>query len=216
MNTNPANRSPRRRVAVACVALGMLIGLATPAAAQYGGAPPLIVDPVRVPVDGNFDAFGLNCPGASTVTITIDGFPGTLATGIAADDSAYTINNIAMPAGVIAGNDYVVVATCAGGSSNFTITAVCNNGDDPVNGSCTSGNTVGGGGSDPGPGGSPESTVPGGSDNGSGNSSNLAVTGASSIEQFVTVGATLVAAGFVLVLLTGRRREADQPAPDQR
>lgn len=210
-----ALRTHHRLATLLLLAYAMTLGLAAPAAAQYGGTPTLFVDPVRVPIEGTFDAFGFNCPGASVVTITIDGFPGILATTIANDDSSYAAPAIPMPPGVIAGQDYVVRATCAGGSATFTITAVCNDGSDPVDGECPDDRTVGGqpdgpttssppgaGPDDPaaGPG---DTTGPDGQGTGG---SNLAFTGAGPVATFVRVGVTLLAVGGVLILIAQRRR----------
>jgi hypothetical protein len=182
-----------------------------PASAQYGGTPTLFVDPVQVEIDSTFDAVGFNCPGASEVTITIDGISGILGTTIAADDNSYAADGIDMPDGVVAGQEYDVRATCAGGSATFRITAVCNGGSLPVNGVCPDGRTVGG--ADPNPSTTTTTTTaPGGTTGGSGGTSGsddtiLAVTGASFVEQAVQIGATLVALGAILVLFTARRRE---------
>ncbi len=190
---------------------------AAPAAAQYGGGPNLVVDPVRVPIDGTFDGFGSSCAARSTVTVTIDGIPGVLASTVAAADTFYVVLDVRMPAGVVAGADYVVRATCGGRSATFLITAVCNDGSDPVNGGCPDGTSTGGGpgvttttlpggattttpggGPGGGPGGSPGGGGPGGPD------PILAITGAGPVEQMVTVGTTLVAAGFFLMMVTAR------------
>ncbi len=189
----------------------VLASTTAPAFAQYGGTPTLFVDPVQVEIDSTFDAVGFNCPGASEVTITIDGISGILGTTIAADDNSYAVDGIDMPDGVVAGQEYDVRATCAGGTATFRITAVCNGGSLPVNGSCPDGRTVGG--ADPNPSSTTTTTTtPGGTTGGSGGTTGsddtiLAVTGASFVEQAVQIGVTLVAVGAILVLFTSRRRE---------
>lgn len=189
-------------------ALALAFVHAAPAGAQYGGGPSLVVNPVRVPIDGEFDAFGSSCPAGSTVTVTIDGASGVLADTTAADDSFYIVRDVPMPGGVIAGFDYDVRATCGGQSASFLITAVCNDGSDPVGGACPDGRTTGSGSGTtatvtPG-GGIPR---PGGGLSDGGADTILAITGASLIEQLVTASATLVAAGFFLVSITARRRD---------
>lgn len=216
----------RRLFAVLFVATASL-ALTAPAAAQYGGGVDLFVDPTRVEIDGTFDYFGSSCPGGSTVTITIDGIAGVLDTTTAFDDSSYAGSAVALPAGVVAGQDYTVRAQCGGGSDTAVVRAVCNGGDDPVDGSCPDGQTVGGqdptatttsttpgSGGSGGTGGTPGSGGTGGTtggDGGSGTTSgtnpDLAVTGARFVEQIAQVGITLVALGGLFVLFATKRRE---------
>jgi hypothetical protein len=222
------DRRPRRATATALLALGWLL-VAAPAAAQYGGGMTLLVDPVQVPIDAAFDAFGYACPGGTDVTMSIDGLPGPLATTTAAGDSSYLAPAIPMPDGVVAGDSYVVRADCAAITAVFVITAVCNDGALPVDGTCTDGRTVGG--QDPGttsvtiPGGSPTSTPPGGAAGGpggdpvtggdpaggnggtGGGNPALAFTGAGRAEQALRVGVSLLAIGGVLVLVARDRRD---------
>lgn len=204
----------RLLVAVAVAAVALLT--APPVAAQYGGGVDLFVDPTRVEIDGTFSYFGTNCPAGSTVTITIDGIPGVLATTVAFGDGSYAGADVAMPAGVVAGQDYTVRGSCGGTSDTAVIRAVCNGGTDPVAGACPDGQTVGG--QDPtatttttpgsGSGGADGSGGSTGADGGDGTGSNpdLAVTGASFAEQIAQVGITLVALGALIVLAAGRRR----------
>ncbi len=194
-----------------------------PAGAQYGGGVNLFVDPTRVEVDGSFDYFGNGCAAGSTVTITIDGFPGVLATTIAFDDSSYAGSDVAMPDGVVAGQDYTVRASCGGNADTAVARAVCNGGTDPVDGTCPDGQTVGG--QDPT---ATTTTTPGNGGNGSGSNGSdgngsgsngsggtggsnpdLAVTGASFAEQAAQLGVTLMAMGGFLVLFATKRRERE-------
>jgi len=190
--------------------MAALMTMAAPAGAQYGGTVDLFVDPTRVEIDGVFDYFGSGCPAGSTVTITIDGFPGVLDTTTAFDDSSYAGSDVAMPDGVIAGQDYSVRASCAGNDVSVTIRAVCNGGTDPVAGECPDGNTVGGQDPDDPPGSTTTTTtMPGGSGDGGngGTGPDLAVTGASFAEQAAQIGVTLVALGAIFVLIAGKRRD---------
>ncbi|MEZ5243783.1 MAG: hypothetical protein R2707_01700 [Acidimicrobiales bacterium] len=211
-----------RRLVVALFVAGAAILTASPASAQYGGAVDLFVDPTRVEIDGTFDYFGSNCPAGSTVSITIDGIPGVLATTIAFDDSSYAGTAVAMPSGVVAGQDYTVRASCAGNSDTAVIRAVCNGGTDPVDGACPDGQTVGGqdptatttttpgsggNGGTGGTGGDDATGGNGGSGGGAGSSPDLAVTGARFAEQAVRIGITLVAFGAIVLLAATTRRE---------
>lgn len=202
-----------RRSLVALLLAATVLLNSSPASAQYGGGVDLFVDPTRVPIDGTFDYFGSSCPAGSTVTITIDGFPGILDSTVAFDDTSYAGRDVGMPPGVVAGQDYTVRASCGGNSDTAVIRAVCNDGTDPVDGTCPDGRTIGG--QDPT---SPTTTTPGsGGDGGSGGTGGtggsagpgpgLAVTGASFVEQAVQIGITLIALGAILLLVTGRRRE---------
>ncbi|MEM7141900.1 MAG: hypothetical protein AAF548_12800 [Actinomycetota bacterium] len=207
---------PAAAIALAMVVVALGVG---PAGAQYGGGANLIVDPVEVPIDGTFDYLGDGCPAGSTVEITVDGFPAILDTTIANDDSTYVGFTVDMPDGVVAGTVYRVEANCGGVTNFANITAVCNDGSLPIDNACPDGQTVGG--EDPPPTSSTTSTIPGQGGSGNGGTSGggddgspgggdqpaLAVTGASMVEQIATVGATLVAFGAILVLLTGRRRD---------
>lgn len=194
--------------------------LAGPAGAQYGSGPSIFVDPVLVEIDGDFDAVGFNCPGATMVVITIDGFPDMLGEAPANDDNSYGVPQLDMPDGVVAGEEYTVRATCDGRTATTTITATCNDGSLPTSGSCPDGLVVGG---QPDPvvsttttPGAVPTTTPSDSGttsrntpDGDNSSPTLAVTGASFAEQAAQVGITLVAFGAILVLLTSRRRNND-------
>jgi len=200
-------RPARRLLTTVFVACGV-IALASPAAAQYGGTVDLFVDPTRVEIDGVFGYFGSSCPAGSTVTITIDGFPDTLDTALAFDDSSFAGSGVDLPNGVIAGQSYTVRASCAGSSATVTLQAVCNGGTDPVGGECPDGRTIGGGDpTDP----STTTTTPGGNGTGGtgGTGSDLAVTGASFAEQAAQIGVTLVALGAIFVLFAAKRRERE-------
>jgi hypothetical protein len=218
MTQPDSRRSPRTALCGLLFSALALLAVASPAAAQYGGTPTLFVDPVLVETDTTFDAVGFNCPGGSIVTITIDGIAGTLTTTTTADDSSYSSAGINMPEGIVAGEDYDVRASCAGGSATFTITAVCNGGAFPVDGSCPDGRTIGGENPDPSstttstttPGGGTTGQPGGGTTGQPGNptdieTTDLAVTGASFAEQAAQIGITLVALGAVLVLFATRR-----------
>lgn len=222
---HPASSMIRRLFAVLFVATASL-ALTAPAGAQYGGGVDLFVDPTRVEIDGTFDYFGSSCPGGSTVTITIDGIAGVLDTTTAFDDSSYAGNVVALPDGVVAGQDYTVRAECGGGSDTAVVRAVCNGGEDPVDGACPDGQTVGG--QDPtatttsttpgsggtggnsgtgGTGGTGGSGGSGGTGGTSGTDPDLAVTGARFVEQIAQIGITLIALGGLVVLFAGKRRE---------
>ena len=209
--------SAARRRLVAVVVAAVALFTAPPVAAQYGGGVDLFVDPTRVDIDGSFAYFGTNCPAGSTVTITVDGLPGVLDTTIALGDGSYSGAAVAMPDGVVAGQDYTVRGSCGGASDTAVIRAVCNGGTDPVAGACPDGQTVGGqdltatttttpgsgaGGTD----GSGGSTGAGGGAGDRGADADLAVTGASFAEQIAQIGITLVALGALVVLAAGRRR----------
>jgi uncharacterized membrane protein YgcG len=214
----------RRRIAAGAVVVLAMLMTTAPAGAQYGGGVNLFVDPTRVEVDGAFDYFGSGCPAGSTVTITIDGFPGVLATTVAFDDSSYAGTDVAMPDGVIAGQDYTVRASCGGNADTAVARAVCNGGTDPVDGTCPDGQTVGG--QDPTA--TTTTTTPGNGSDGNGSDGNgssgngsdgngsggtggtgpdLAVTGAWFAEQAAQLGVTLMAMGGFLVLFATKRRE---------
>lgn len=222
--------APRRAVRSVVGVLAGIIAVSTaflvaPAGAQYGAGPTIFVDPVLVEIDGEFDAVGFNCPGATMAVITIDGFPDMLGEALANDDNSYSVPQLDMPDGVLAGEDYTVRVTCDGRTATTTITATCNDGTLPVDGACPDGLLVGG---QPDPVVSTTTTTPGatptttpsdsgttsGNTPGGGNNSspNLAVTGASFAEQAAQIGVTLVAFGAILVLVTARRRNEDQPA----
>jgi hypothetical protein len=210
MTQPDSRRSPRTALWGLLFGALALLAVASPAAAQYGGTPTLFVDPVLVEIDTTFDAVGFNCPAGSIVTITMDGIAGTLTTTTTADDSSYSSAGINMPEGIVAGEDYDVRASCAGDSATFTITAVCNGGAFPVDGSCPGGTTVGGENPDPSST-TTSTTTPGGGTTGQpGNptgigTTDLAVTGASFAEQAAQIGITLVALGAILVLVATRR-----------
>lgn len=213
---------------LAGLAIGFVASLPTVAGAQYGGGGSLAVDPVEVEIDGVFSYFGTQCAVASTVVITLDGFPDILDTTIALDDSSYSGVDVPLPAGVVAGTQYTVRATCGSDERVAVITAVCNGGTLPVAGECPDGQTVGG--EDP-PGTTTSTTtsLPGGSggsggttggdgsgDGGSGGTPgpdpDLAVTGASFAERIARIGATLVAIGGFVVLIA-RRGDDRRPVP---
>jgi hypothetical protein len=202
-----------RRSLVALVFATAAFLTSSPAGAQYGGGVDLFVDPARVPIDGTFDYFGSNCPAGSTVTITIDGIPGVVDSTVAFDDSSYAGNDVGLPAGVVAGLDYTVRASCGGDSDTAVIRAVCNGGTDPVDGACPDGQTVGG--QDPtattttipGSGGDGVPGSSGGTGGNGGTTPDLAVTGASFVEQTVQIGITLISLGALLLLFTGKRRD---------
>jgi hypothetical protein len=222
MTSYPRTPSFGRRVFVALAALAAVLAVAAPAGAQYGGGVDLFVDPTRVEIDGTFDYFGSSCPAGGTVTITIDGIAGVLDTAAAFADSSYAGSDVAMPGGVMAGQDYTVRASCGGSSDTAVIRAICNGGPDPVDGACPDGQTVGGqdptattttttpsSGGNGGSGGSNGSGGSGGNGGTSGSNPNLAVTGASFAEQVAQVGISLVALGGILVLFASKRRERE-------
>ncbi len=201
-----------RTLAALLAAAALTLGFAAPATAQYGGGGvSVFVSPARLPVDQTFDVFGQNCAAAATVEITIDGVPGVLATGVADSGGFYTVTDVVLPDGLLAGTDQTVRATCGPESGTAVLTLVCHNGDDPVDGSCDdgSGGVVGG----PGP--TTTTTVPGGGTSGGETGSNtgstggpsLAITGATHAEFFVQVAVTLLGLGVFLVVVTKRRRD---------
>ena len=119
-----------------------------------------------------------------------------------------------VPPGLVAGQDYTVRASCGGNSDTAVIRAVCNDGTDPVDGTCPDGRTVGG--QDPT---SPTTSTPGSGGDGStggtggntGTNPGLAVTGASFAEQAALIAVTLIALGGILLLVADRRRERTTP-----
>lgn len=219
-----------RRALTLVVTAFVVLASAGPAAGQYGGAVDVLVDPVRVEVDGTFEYIGTACPAASTVTITIDGVPGVVDTTVAADDSSFAGTGATLPDDAVPGQDLVVRASCGGESDTTVIRVVCNDGNDPVDGECPGGDVVGGGDptttTTPGGGstqdggsqddGSQDGSTQDGGTPGPGNGSSdqgdpggdadLAVTGASFVERALRVGVTLVALGAIVVLLATTRR----------
>lgn len=203
----------RRSLVALCLAAAAIL-TSSPASAQYGGGVDLFVDPTRVPIDGTFDYFGSSCPAGSTVTITIDAIPGLLDSTTAFDDTSFAGSDVTVPPGLVAGQDYTVRASCGGNSDTAVIRAVCNDGTDPVDGTCPDGKTIGG--QDPT---STTTTTPGsGGDGGSGGTGGdagttpgLAVTGASFVEQAAQIAVTLIALGGILLLFADRRRERTTP-----
>jgi hypothetical protein len=200
------------------VVAATLLAVAAPAAAQYGGGPNLFVDPVRIEVESQYDAFGNSCPAGSTVTLTIDGIAGIQGTTTTAANGIYLFDDLPAPPEFVPGTDYTYRAECAGGVATFVATAVCTGGHDPIAGSCDGGtNSVPGGSSTTTsstlPGGSTTTTTPnggGGLDGGGGpgtGSTDLAITGLSRFELSLQIGVTLVAAGLIFTLLARRRRE---------
>ena len=208
MTDSAPTPSTIRRVLVAVAVAAALMFTSSPVAAQYGSGVELIVVDTRVEIEGTFAYAGMNCPAGSTVTITIDGFPGVIATTVAFGDGSYAGTGATMPDGVVAGQDYTVRASCGGESDTAVVRAVCNGGTDPVNGRCPDGRIIGG------QDGNPTTTTTRGSGSGggavgdrTGSNPDLAVTGASFAEQIAQVGITLVSLGALVVLLAGRRRD---------
>ena len=228
MRTMPRNRIVPRVVVASIAALGaLLFGIAGPAHAQYGGGGITFFADPRVPINDTFSVFGSGCAAGETVEISIDEVPGVLATITASAAGNYSIADIDLPLGMIAGTDHDVRAACGTETATALMTLLCHDGELPVDGECLDGSdgTVGGvgptttttttpnpGNSD-GDGGSTTGGVPGG-DTSSGGSSggrtsdtpSLAITGASFTELLVQGAVTLFAAGFLLVLVARRRR----------
>lgn len=199
-----------RTFAALLAAAALMLGFAAPASAQYGGGSiSVFVTPTRLPVDQTFDVFGQYCAAGATVEITIEGVPGVQATGVADAGGFYTVNDVVLPDGLLAGTDQTVRATCGPETGTAMLTLVCHSGDDPVDGSCSdgSGGVVGG----PGP--TTTTTVPGGGTSGGGSNTsstsgpNLAITGATYAEFFVQIAVTLLGLGAFLVVITKRRRD---------
>lgn len=229
MRTVPRTRSvPRGLAAIAAALIALIVGLAGPAQAQYGGGGITFFPDPRVPIDQTFSVFGSGCAAGSTVEISIDGIPGVLATTTASAAGNYAIADIDLPPGLIAGTDLDVRATCGSETTTGITTLLCPSGDLPVDGDCEDGSDgiVGGSGPtttttttptpNPGDGsgddggstsgGTPDDGSSGGSSGGS--SPDLAITGASFSELLVQLGVTLFALGFVFVLAARRRRPA--------
>ncbi|MEM9466178.1 MAG: hypothetical protein AAGA90_12450 [Actinomycetota bacterium] len=226
MRTLLRNRHAARTLAVTFAALAAaIVGLAAPAHAQYGGGGITFFTDPRVPIDDTFSVFGSGCAAGETVVITIDGVPGTVATTTASAAGNYSISDIDLPLGLIAGDDYDVRATCGPETATAIMTLLCHDGELPVDGNCLDGSdgTVGGVGpttttttvapDDDGSGGT-TGGVPGddtssdgsGGSSGDGSSPALAITGASFTELLVQSAVTLFAVGFLLVLVARRRR----------
>jgi hypothetical protein len=200
--------------------LGALLGIAAllsfsaaPAAAQYGGVGGLTVDPVEVQINGAFGYFGLSCPVGSTVEISIIGFPAVIDTAIADSSGNFLGSSVAMPGGVVAGQDYTVQSDCDGNVSTFLITAVCTGGTLPVDGDCPGGLTTGGadlssiGTTTTTTAPVTTTTVATSGGPGSGGRGGLAITGASNVQIGIQVAVTLMAMGALLLLATTKRRE---------
>lgn len=222
----------RRILAATIAAVVMVLGLTAPAHAQYGDdGIDFFTDP-RVPIGDTFSVFGSGCAAGSIVEITIDGIPGVIATTTASAAGNYSIADIDLPLGLVAGTEHDVRATCGSETATALMTLLCHDGELPVDGECDDGSDgiVGGvppttttlapdptqgddGGTTGGtPGDSTGDDTPNGSSNGSsggdGSSPALAITGASLTELLVQVAVTLFAAGFLLVLVARRRRPA--------
>ena len=206
-----------RRLLVALFLAAAAILTSSPASAQYGGGVDLFVDPTRVPIDGAFDYFGSSCPAGSTVTVTVDGIPGVLDSTVAFGDTSFAGSDVSVPPGLVAGQDYTVRASCGGNSDTAVIRAVCNDGTDPVDGTCPDAKTVGGQDptssttTTPGSGGDGSSDGTGGTGGNTGTNPGLAVTGASFVEQAAQIAVTLIALGGILLLVADRRRERTTP-----
>lgn len=223
--------SPLSRFSTALVAfvVASAMAFAAPAAAQYGGGGSgdmtFFVSPVRVPVDQTFIGFGTGCDDGDEVQISIDGVPGVLATTIAGPPGGnFSVSDVPLPDGLMAGDDHEVRATCENGDSlTFTITLVCPSGDDPVAGDCEDGSdgVVGGSGptttttttttpgSGDGSGGTSGGSNPSnGSDGGTGGSPPLAFTGAAFTGWLLQGAMTLVGLG-ALIVVAARRRLSD-------
>ncbi len=228
----PRNRIVPRVIVASIAALGaLLFGIAGPAHAQYGGGGITFFTDPRVPINDTFSVFGSGCAAGETVEISIDGIPGVLATTTASAAGNYSIADIDLPLGMIAGTDHDVRATCGTETATALMTLLCHDGELPVDGECLDGSDGIVGGVGPtttttttaaptpnpddgdGDGGSTTGGVPGGdtsSDGSSGGSTgdtpSLAITGASFTELLVQGAVTLFAAGFLLVLVARRRR----------
>ncbi len=215
---NPLPAASRSRVTLHRSLVARLVGItllllftAAPAAAQYGGGGiQVFVDPVRVPVDQTFDVFGRDCAAGSTVTITIDGFPSTVATGTASAGGFYTVDAVVLPDGFTPGNNHDVRATCGSQTATALITIVCSDGNDPVDGSCD--NAAGGGTAGIVPTTTEAAPAGGGATGtGTGTSSSsedgLAFTGAAFTQRIIQVGVTLFGVGLMLVVIARRRGE---------
>ena len=106
-------------LAIATAALGVV----APAGAQYAGNElVLIVTPITPPEGGTISGIGTGCPAGSTVTITLEGVAGILATVTASADTSYSFTNAQLPSGLTVGGDYHVVASCAGEIETAMIT----------------------------------------------------------------------------------------------
>ena len=106
-------RTVRRGVSVVVAALAALIvGVAGPAHAQYGGGGITFFPDPRVPIGQTLSVFGSGCAAGSTVEISIDGVPGVLATTTASAAGNYAIAAIELPDGLVAGTDLDMRATC--------------------------------------------------------------------------------------------------------
>ncbi len=199
---------PSRPLAALLLAAALILGAAAPATAQYGGGSVTIfVTPPRLPVDETFDVFGQFCAAGTTVEISIIGVPGVLATGTADAGGFYSVRDIDLPDGLLAGTDQTVQATCGPETATAVLTLVCHSGDDPVDGSCEDGS--GGVAGGPGPTTTP-TTAPGGSSgstSGGTSSPSLAITGATYAEFLAQIAVTLLGVGIFLVVVTKRRRD---------
>jgi len=156
-------------------------------------------------VGTDFSVFGQSCPASSTVTISIEGIPGTVGTASADESGIFSIAAVPAPASFVAGTTYTIRATCLGLTATTILNAVCADGTDPIGGVC------------PAPG-SPTTTVPG---EGSGTPAGgiatiggngtptgaIAFTGAGRATQLLQVGATLVGLGMFILLVVRRRHQ---------
>ncbi len=182
----------------------MVVGLGTgPASAQYGGGGiEVFADPVRVPIDQTFNVFVRGCAPFSTVVITIDGVDAILATGPASSGGFFAVDDLPLPAGLVAGTDQDVRGTCGTETDTALITLVCPSGDDPVDGSCVDGSAgiVGGPG--------PTTTLPAGSGTSTGGpTGGLAITGATFVQWALQFGVTVIGLGMMLLVVARRRRD---------
>lgn len=229
MRTSSRTRTASQRlVAFVAAVAATVVGLAGPASAQYGdGGLEFFTDP-RVPIGDTFSVFGSGCAAGETVEISIDGVAGVVATTTASAAGNYSISDIDLPLGLVAGTDVVVRATCGSKTATALMTLLCHDGQLPVDGECTDGSDgiVGGvgptttttvapdptdGGSTTGDdGGDGSGTPTDGSDGSTGTDGSpgpdLAITGASFTQILVQAAVTLFAIGVLLVLAARRRQ----------